>query len=83
LSAEASRDQLQKADESQHDCTATLAQSVPVTETHGRAVVWQNVVHAFDFKATPPPPVPMCGHLRLREDDKRRFFAVLLHQGVG
>jgi hypothetical protein len=39
--------------ESQHGGTATLAQSVPVKETHTGAVVWEGVVHVFDLKGHP------------------------------
>ena len=58
---EAAPDQLQRAVESQHGGTATLAQSVPVKETHAgaaasRAYAWSSPIEG---------------------SDKRRFFAVL------
>jgi len=45
--------ELQGAIESQHGGNATLAQSVPVKETHAGAVVWEGVVHVFDLEGHP------------------------------
>jgi len=42
-----------EAVERQHGGTATLAQSVPVKETHAGAVVWEGVVHIFDVTGHP------------------------------
>lgn len=44
---------LKHAIESQHGGAATLAQSVPIKETHTGAVVWEGVVHVFDLKGHP------------------------------
>jgi hypothetical protein len=44
---------LKRAIESQHGGAATLAQSVPVKETHAGAVVWEGVVRVFDLKGHP------------------------------
>jgi hypothetical protein len=38
-----------RAAESQHSGTAILAQSVPIKETHAGAVIWDGVVHVFDW----------------------------------
>ena len=54
-------DQLQKAIEGPHRCSARLVQSVPVKETHRGAAVWEGIVRA-PIEGTP---------------DKRRFFAVM------
>ena len=45
--------ELLRAIESQHGGSATLAQSVPVKQTHAGAVVWEGVVHVFDLKSHP------------------------------
>jgi hypothetical protein len=73
--------ELQHAVERMHTCKATLAQSVPVTETFEGKTVWEGVVHVFDLKAH------VAGASRayawsspIEGSDKRRFFAVL-HQG--
>src|SRR6266481_2475177 len=77
---EAAPDQLQRTVESQHGGTATLAQSVPVKETHAGAVVWEGVVHVFDLKGHPTASRAYAWSSPIEGSDKRRFFAVL-HQG--
>jgi hypothetical protein len=72
--------QLREAVESQHGGTATLAQSVPVKETHAGAVVWEGVVHVFDLKGHPTASRAYAWSSPIEGSDKRRFFAVL-HQG--
>jgi hypothetical protein len=66
--------------ECQHGGTATLAQSVPVKETHAGAVVWEGVVHVFDLKGHPAASRAYAWSSPIEGSDKRRFFAVL-HQG--
>ena len=80
MSTEASPDQLQKVVESQHGGTATLAQSVPVKETHAGAVVWEGNVHVFDLADHPTASRAYAWSSPIEGSDKRRFFAVL-HQG--
>ena len=41
--------ELKAAIENMHGGTATLAQSVPVTETFEGKTVWEGVVHVFDL----------------------------------
>jgi hypothetical protein len=41
--------ELQQAVERMHCCSARLAQSVPIKETHAGATVWEGVVHVFDL----------------------------------
>ena len=72
--------ELQTAIESQHGGTATLAQSVPVKETHGGAVVWEGVVHVFNLKGHPTASRAYAWSSPIEGSEKRRFFAVL-HQG--
>jgi hypothetical protein len=70
---------LQQALERMHTCKATLAQSVPVTERHGGAVVWQRMVHVFDLKGHVTATRAYAWSSPIEGSDKRRFFAVL-HQ---
>ena len=69
--------QLKNAVESQHGGTATLAQSVPVKETHAGAVVWEGIVHVFDLKGHPTASRAYAWSSPIEGSDKRRFFAVL------
>jgi hypothetical protein len=68
---------LQRAVESQHGGTATLAQSVPVKETHAGAVVWEGVVHVFDIEGNPNVSRAYAWSSPIEGTSKRRFFAVL------
>lgn len=74
---ELSADQLKKAVDSQHDCTATLAQSVPVKETFGGKTVWEGVVHVFRIDGHPKAKKAYAWSFPIEGSDKRRFFAVL------
>ena len=77
---ELSADQLKKAVDSQHGCTATLAQSVPVKETFGGKMVWEGIVHVFKLSGHPKAKQAYAWSSPIEGSDKRRFFAVL-HQG--
>jgi hypothetical protein len=70
-------DDLQTAVERQHNCTARLAQSVPVKETHACATVWEGVVHVFDITGHPKATRAYAWSSPIEGSDKRRFFAVL------
>ena len=72
---EAASDDLQTAVESMHHCSARLAQSVPVTETHNGATVWEGVV----LTGHPTASRAYAWSSPIEGSDKRRFFAVL-HQ---
>src|SRR5882757_7431166 len=72
---------LKQAIESQHGCTATLAQSVPVKETHTGAVVWEGIVHVFDLAGHPTASRAYAWSSPIEGSNKRRFFAVL-HEGL-
>jgi hypothetical protein len=78
---EVSPDQIKRAVESQHGGTATLVQSVPVTERQGSATVWEGVVHVFDLTGHPMATRAYAWSSPIEGSDKRRFFAVL-HQGA-
>jgi len=69
--------ELRDAIESQHGGAATLAQSVPVTETHNGQTVWQGVVHVFDLEGHPKATRAYAWSSPIEGSDKRRFFAVL------
>jgi hypothetical protein len=69
--------QLKHAVESQHGCTATLAQSVPVKETFGGKTVWEGIVHVFKIYGHPQANQAYAWSSPIEGSDKRRFFAVL------
>jgi hypothetical protein len=71
--------ELRKAVERMHGVSARLAQSVPVTETHKGATVWEGVVHVFDLEGHPTASRAYAWSSPIEGSDKRRFFAVL-HQ---
>ena len=75
--ADVEPDQLKRAVESQHGCTATLAQSVPVKETFGGKTVWEGVVHVFKINGHPKASQAYAWSSPIEGSDKRRFFAVL------
>lgn len=72
--------ELQRAVERMHTCKATLAQSVPVSETFEGKIVWEGVVHVFDIKGRLTANRAYAWSSPIEGSDKRRFFAVL-HQG--
>lgn len=73
---------LQTAVERQHHCSARLAQSVPIKETHGDATVWEGVVHVFDLEGHPTASRAYAWSSPIEGSDKRRFFAVLHQEPV-
>ena len=68
--------ELQKAVESQHECHATLLQTVPIREMHQGAIVWDGVVSIFRLTDNPNAKVAYAWSHQL-EGDNHRFFAVL------
>jgi hypothetical protein len=78
---EVEADQLQKAVEGMHNCSAQLTQSVPVTEAHKGTTVWKGVVRVFDLTGHPTATRAYAWSSPIEGSDKRRFFAVL-HQGA-
>ena len=69
--------QLKRAVESQHGCTATVFQSVPIKQTFGGKTVWNGVVHVFSLKGHPTAKRAYAWSSPIKGSDKRRFFAVL------
>jgi hypothetical protein len=74
---EVSADQLATAIESQHGGKATLAQSVPVKETHDGQTVWEGVVHVFDLAGHPKATRAYAWSSPIEGTERRRFYAVL------
>jgi hypothetical protein len=74
---EENANELKRAVETQHGCTATLAQSVPVRETFAGKTVWEGVVHVFDLAGHPKAKQAYAWSSPIEGSDKRRFFAVL------
>jgi hypothetical protein len=72
-------DQLKRAVEAQHGCTATVFQSVPIKETFGGKTVWEGVVYMFSLVGHPTAKRAYAWSSPIEGNDKRRFFAVL-HQ---
>ena len=71
--------ELKRTVESQHGCTATLTQSVPVTETFGGKTVWEGVVHVFKIHGHPKTNKAYAWSSLIEGSDKRRF--AVLHEG--
>jgi hypothetical protein len=71
--------ELKRAVEAQHGCTATLVQSVPIKETFAGKTVWEGVVHVFKINGHPQANQAYAWSSPVEGSDKRRFFAVL-HQ---
>jgi hypothetical protein len=69
--------ELRRAVERMHTCKASLAQSVPVTETFESKTVWEGVVHVFDLTGHPKATRAYAWSSPIEGSDKRRFFAVL------
>jgi hypothetical protein len=70
-------DQLKHAVESQHGCTATFVQSVPVKETFDGNTVWEGAVEVFRINGHPKATRAYAWSSPIEGSDKRRFFAVL------
>jgi len=74
---EVSAIELKRAVESQHACTATFIQSVPIKETFDGNTVWDGVVHVFRIDGHPKAHKAYAWSSPIEGSDKRRFFAVL------
>jgi len=74
---EVSADQLKQAVEGMHGGTATLAQSVPVSEKFDGATVWEGVVSVFDLAGNAKATRAYAWSSPIEGSTKRRFFAVL------
>jgi hypothetical protein len=68
---EVEAEQLKESVERQHHCKARLAQSVPVTEAHNGATVWEGVVNVFDLTGHPKATRAYAWSSPLEGSDKR------------
>jgi hypothetical protein len=68
---------LGSAIENMHGGKATLAQSVPVSESFEGKPVWEGVVHVFDLDGNPSATRAYAWSSPIEGSTKRRFFAVL------
>lgn len=69
--------QLKKAVEQMHHCTATLARTVPVSESFKGKPAWKGIVHVFDITGHSKATVAYAWSSPVEGSSKRRFFAVL------
>jgi hypothetical protein len=79
MNGEIGIEELQKAVERMHYCTATWLESVPVLETFQGKTVWDGVVHVFALSGHPSAVRCYAWSSPVEESKKRRVFAVL-HQ---
>jgi hypothetical protein len=77
--ADAGSNELKRAVEAQHACTATFVQTVLVKETFDGKTVWDGIVHVFTIHGHPKARKAYAWSSPIEGSDKRRFFAVL-HQ---
>jgi len=73
---------LKRAVESQHGCTATFVQAVPVEETFDGKPVWKGVVHIFQINGHPKAKRAYAWSSPIEGSERRRFFAVLHMNGI-
>lgn len=69
--------QLKRAAEAQHGCTARIVQSTPVKETFGGKTVWKGVVHVSKITGHPTTTQAYAWSSPIEGSDRRQFFAVL------
>ena len=75
--AEADADQLRRAFEGLHRCSARLTESVPVVETHNGDIVWEGLVHVFELTDHPTASRAYAWSSPIEGSDRRRLFAML------
>ncbi|HTE77910.1 MAG TPA: hypothetical protein VK653_14410 [Xanthobacteraceae bacterium] len=69
--------ELKRAVENQHGCTATFVQSVPVKDAFEGKTVWDGMVHVFRIDGHPKARRAYAWSSPIEGSDKRRFFAAL------
>lgn len=74
---EVSPSELKQAVESTHGGTATLIETVPVSETHQGKPVWEGIVHVFALTGHPKATKCYAWSSPVEGSQKRRFYAVL------
>ena len=70
-------EELQRAVEELHDCTATSIGTEAVSETFGDRSVWDGIVHLFELADHPKATRVYAWSSAIEGSTKRRFFAVL------
>jgi hypothetical protein len=74
---------LQAGVEGMHHCHAQLVQSMPVTESFQGKVVWQGIVHVFNFTSHSAATRAYAWSSPIEGSTKRRFYAVLHVPPIG
>ena len=74
---EAGPDELKHAVERQHGGTATLVESVAVSEPSPAGGAWEGIVHVFDLDNNPKASQAYAWSAAIAGSGERRFFAVL------
>ncbi len=70
-------EELKKAVERLHSCTAQLIEAVEVEEAFQGQTVWEGVVHVFEIKGHPTAKRAYSWSSPIEGSTKRKFFAVL------
>jgi hypothetical protein len=78
--AESDVEQLRQSIEGLHRCSARLVESIPVTETQNKEVVFDGVVHVFDLGGHSSAARAYAWSNQVTGRDKH-YFAVL-HEGL-
>lgn len=73
----AGSDSLRQAVEGLHECSATFAEEIAVTETFQGQTVWDGVVHAFDLSGHPQASTCYAWSSPIEGSENRRIYAVL------
>ncbi len=73
----AGRESLHQAVERLHDCSATFAEEITVTETFQGQTAWDGVVHAFDLSGHPQVGTCYAWSSPIEGSGRRRIHAVL------
>lgn len=68
---------LKKAVERLHECTAKFIRTVPVSETFQGQNVWQGIVYIFEIKKHPVATLCYAWSSPIEGSTKRRYYAVL------
>jgi hypothetical protein len=79
MNTEVSIQELQKAVENMHACSASWIKAVAVTESFKGAPVWEGGIQVFALSGHPSASRCYAWSSPVEGSDKRRFFAVL-HQ---
>lgn len=76
-------EELRKAVERLHGCTAQFIEAIGVTETFQGKTVWKGIVHVFEIAGNPAATRCYSWSSPIEGSTKRKFFAVLHIPPVG